>query len=69
MTWVVQLSSKRQESLMTVVKIFQVFVGVDPKSRNDGMAESRNGGKFPQILKYGIAESRNHGTAENTPRS
>ena len=25
--------------------------------RNDGMAESRNGGKLPQILKDGIAES------------
>ena len=39
----------------------------DPKSRNDGtmewwnggMAESRNGGKSPQILKDGMAESRN----------
>ena len=29
--------------------------------RNDGMAESRNGGKLPQILKDGIAESRNGG--------
>ena len=37
--------------------------------RNDGMAESRNGGKSSQILKYGIAKSRNHGTAENTPKS
>ena len=37
--------------------------------RNDGMAESRNGGKLPQILKDGIAESRNHGMAENTPKS
>ena len=32
--------------------------------RNDGMAESRNGGKLPQILKDGIAESRNHGITE-----
>ena len=29
--------------------------------RNDGMAESRNGGKLPQFLKEGIAESRNGG--------
>ena len=29
--------------------------------RNDGMAESRNGGKSPQILKDGFAESRNSG--------
>ena len=29
--------------------------------RNDGMAESRNGGKLPQILKDGIVESRNGG--------
>ena len=29
--------------------------------RNDGMAESRNGGKSPQILKDGIAESQNGG--------
>ena len=28
MTWVVQLSSKGQDSLMTVVKIFQVFGGI-----------------------------------------
>ena len=42
----------------------------DPKSRNGGMAEwrkmtpnpkTRNGGKWPQILK--------HGTAENDPKS
>ena len=37
------------------------FVSGDPKSRTDGMAESRNGGKLPQILKHGIAESRNGG--------
>ena len=37
------------------------FVSGDPKSRNDGMVESRNGGKPPQILKDGIAESRNGG--------
>ena len=29
--------------------------------QNDGMAESRNGGKSPQILEDGIAESRNGG--------
>ena len=29
--------------------------------RNDGIAESRNGGKLPQILKHGIVESRNGG--------
>ena len=29
--------------------------------RNDGIAESRNGGKLSQILKDGIAESRNGG--------
>ena len=28
---------------------------------NNGMVESRNGGKSPQILKDGIAESRNGG--------
>ena len=33
----------------------------DPKSRNDGTAEWRNGGKLPQILKDGIAESWNGG--------
>ena len=33
----------------------------DPKSRNDGTVESRNGGKLPQILKDGIVESRNGG--------
>ena len=46
--------------------------------RNDGMAESRNGGKYPQILKDGIAESRNggkypqilkDGMTENHPKS
>ena len=46
--------------------------------RNDGMAESRNGGKSPQILKDGIAESRNDGIypqilkdgmTENQPKS
>ena len=46
--------------------------------RNDGMAESRNGGKLPQILKDGIAESRNggkypqilkDGMTENHPKS
>ena len=46
--------------------------------RNDGMAESRNGGKLPQILKDGIAESRNggkypqilkDGMMENHPKS
>ena len=46
--------------------------------RNDGMAESRNGGKLPQILKDGIAESRNDGKylqilkdgmTENHPKS
>ena len=31
------------------------------KRWNHGMAESRNGGKLPQILKGGIAESRNGG--------
>ena len=45
---------------------------------NHGMAESRNGGKSPQILKDGIAESRNggkypqilkDGMAENHPKS
>ena len=40
--------------------------GGDPKRRtvkrwNGGMAESRNGGKLPQILKDRIAESRNDG--------
>ena len=46
--------------------------------RNHGMAESRNGGKSPQILKDGIAESRNggkypqilkDGMTENHPKS
>ena len=45
---------------------------------NGGMAESRNGGKSPQILKDGIAESRNSGKypqilkdgmTENRPKS
>ena len=34
-----------------------------------GMAESRNGGKSPQILTVGMVESRNNGTAENHPKS
>ena len=29
----------------------------DPKSRNGGTAERRNGGKSPQILKHGTAEN------------
>ena len=46
--------------------------------RNHGMAESRNGGKLPQIQKDGIAESRNggkypqilkDGMMENHPKS
>ena len=36
--------------------------------RNDGMAESRNGGKLPQILKDGIAESRNGGKLPPNPK-
>ena len=33
----------------------------DPKSRNNGSAESQNSGKSSQNLKEGIAESRNGG--------
>ena len=33
----------------------------DPKSWNNGMAESQNGGKSSQNLRDGIAESRNGG--------
>jgi len=29
----------------------------DPKTRNGGMTERRNGGKLPQILKRGMAEN------------
>ena len=36
--------------------------------RNDGMAESRNGGKSPQILKDGFAESQNGGKYPPNPK-
>ena len=33
------------------------YITGDPKSRNRGIAERRNNGKSPQILKHGIMEN------------
>ena len=60
-TSVARQVSRKVEPLSVSATVATIALVGDPKSRNDGMADSRNGGKSAQILKDGIAESRNGG--------
>ena len=45
------------QGLLRMVSKLEAAPLGDPKTRNGGMTERRNGGKLPQILKRGMAEN------------